>query len=151
MEGTLREWTPTSTLVFISTITWIRPVKQTHCIKKRREQTLFVEKNEVFWSPGITPKDLLWLCGCISCYLWSILLVQQHLSSRQEEIASREGQRCSGAASWLAAGGGKKEDGSQAIILDGERRLPPVWHSVGSKQLFQGQTVTPYVSEGAAS
>ena len=61
-------------------------------------------------SAGGTPDNFLWLCGGISHFLWSSLLEQQHLGSRQEETWQiyQEGQLHPGMPSW-PSGGGERE------------------------------------------
>lgn len=58
---------------------------------------------------------------------------------------------CYNSAGKILKGGGRKEDGSQAVILWWRMMPTPVWQGASSKQLPQRQTATPQVSEGAAS
>lgn len=75
--------------------------------------------------------------------LWSCLLVQQYLNSRQVE-PEEAGQESSSTFKFNP-GGERKEDDNQATILEGERRPPHEGHCVITAQLIQCQTVPWYV------
>ena len=72
-------------------------------------QTPSAVEAQVLWSAGGNPDFFLWLCGGISHFLWSSLLEEQHLGSRQEEIwkTYQEAQLYLRMPSWPSAGGGR--------------------------------------------